>query len=241
MRARDKSDILFEICSKVTCRLKKMTEQKQSRRRFLKHVGAGIFAAAAVLGYLTRDYWGSLLKSTSTSTPTTHQTQQPTTTDNLTSTETTTTATNASEITTTTEAISEDEILIKKLLEEDWVNAYNSENIEGILSLYTDNATLMVRTGQYLYNGKRGAKGIINHYSYHTTHHSRVHNYEIEDLKISGDKANVLSTYAWTSSGLGLSGLSQYELVKITEETKDRTTYKLSKPIWKISFEQTST
>jgi len=142
---------------------------------------------------------------------------------------------------TSTQPMSEDEIMIRDLLEKQWVEAYNSHDIEKILRLYTDNASLIVRGGQYAYQGLKGENGIYWHYWWHRENNSRLLNYKIKSVDIAGDKAKVYATYGFTCNKASLSGIRQYELVKITKITKGNVTTRLPKPMWKIDAEQTNT
>jgi len=47
-----------------------MVEKPHSRRKFLTYAGAGVVAAAAGIGYLTRDYWSPTVPSSTTTSPT---------------------------------------------------------------------------------------------------------------------------------------------------------------------------
>jgi hypothetical protein len=55
-----------------------MAEKPHSRRRFLKYAGAGVLAAAAGIGYLTKDYWSSNVPTPTTPSPTSLPTETPT-------------------------------------------------------------------------------------------------------------------------------------------------------------------
>lgn len=47
-----------------------MSEKRHSRRKFLKYAGVGVVAAAAGIGYLTRDYWNPRVPNPTTPSPT---------------------------------------------------------------------------------------------------------------------------------------------------------------------------
>jgi len=55
-----------------------MAEKPHSRCGFLKYAGAGVVAATAGIGYLTRDYWSPSVPSPTTPSPTFLPTETPT-------------------------------------------------------------------------------------------------------------------------------------------------------------------
>ena len=215
-----------------------------SRRKFI-YAGVGLTAAAGI-GYFTKDYWlpqqEQILTPLPTSTPTISQSTQQTVTETPTPTLTETTTSTPIETTTTTEEMSEDELAVRKLLEEDWVGAFNSEDIQGMLDLYDDDdATVTTWMGQYVF-GKDRNWSLYGYYEWSAKVNARVHNYKITMLKISGKNADVSSTYSYFAPGAGynMTVTHQLKLIKITEITKGKVTTKLPKPIWKILYESVS-
>jgi len=124
------------------------------------------------------------------------------------------------------ESMSEDEKRVREFLEKDWVEAFNSNNLDRMLSLYTEDVTLFSEPS-YSYSGLRGDHSLSWHYSYNFSNHWRIVYYRIATVNISDNKAEALS-YVTVDKGpgttMGLSEYSQYKLRKITEITKGRIT-----------------
>jgi ketosteroid isomerase-like protein len=210
--------------------------RKISRRGFLRYAAAGIVAAAVAGGsyyYITQKPAGI----PSTISPTS-ATPSPTGTTSCISPlpspfPTPTTPTIPSS------PMSEDEKMARQLLEKDWVAAFNSENLDRILSLYTEDATLLADPGYY-YKGLRGDHSLSWHFTYFFGRHDRVVSSRVVSLNILDNKAEAFSYVDVTWEGQVASEHSQYKLRKITEITKDRITTKLPKPIWRIYDEHES-
>jgi hypothetical protein len=216
-----------------------MAEQRHSRRRFLKYAGVGIVATAAGAGYLTKNYWypltqSTISKPTETISPVTNEPPVLNSSPPPTSRELPTNP--PATLSPPKSPMSEDEKMVRELLEKDWVAAFNSNNLDRMLSLYTEDVTLFAEPS-FSYRGLRGDHSLSWHYNYNFSHHWGIIYYKIVTVNISDNKAEALS-YLTVDKGaetqMGLSEYSRYKLRKITEITKGRTTTKLPKPIWRI-------
>ena len=210
-----------------------------SRRKFL-YAGIGA-AAVAGMGYLTKDYWlpsPQGLTPESATISTSPQSPQQTFTDTPTVPQIETSTSIPTEKATTIIEMSEDEVLIRELLEEEWVQAYNAENKEQILNLYTSDATLdfTVRANK---NILKGRQQITYNYKWLRDYNARIENFKILKLEISENKAEVSSKYSWFSAKVGGMGFSDFQLVKTDSITRGNREWKLEKPVWRIKYETT--
>jgi len=191
-----------------------------------------IIGAAIAGGVVAAITWYKLSTPSLFSTPTLSSSPMLTTSPSPTPTSTPSSSPTPSVIPPPTETISEDEKMVREFLEKDWVETFNSNNLDRMLSLYTEDAMLFSEPS-YSYRGLRGDHSLSWHYNYNFSHHWRIVYYKIAAVNISDNKAEVLS-YVTADKGpgttMGLSEYSRYKLRKITEITKGRVT----KPIWRI-------
>lgn len=208
-----------------------------SRRKFI-YTGAGI-AAAAGLGYFTKDYWSPYLEPSPSPSPNAtliqHQPQQSTVTE-TTAPAATVTSTHAPVETTTTETISEDELMIRELMD-NWVDAWNQENLNELLSLYADKAVIdfgCTITEVHFFRGKSEIPWLYNSLF---NQDIRVMNYSIREINIKTDTANLRSNFIFFKNQKRIPHNHKLNVIKITEITKGRITRKLENPIWVIANE----
>lgn len=203
------------------------------------YAGAGV-AAAAGLGYLTKDYWlptqEQIVTPSPTTTPTVNQSTQPTVTETPTPTITETTTSTPTE-TTTTEEISEDEKMIRELFDV-WIEALNTKNRNLFLDIYVSDARKISHGGGNLYTYK-GRSEIDWHYQWHAKHKTKITSFTIIEISILDNKAKVQAVFNWaTDVGAGL-GHCKFTLEKKISERTSPAKVKLPDNPWRISFEET--
>jgi len=217
---------------------------QQSRRKFL-YAGAGI-AAVAGISYLTRDYSYPIIQeeykelyrhlfpeASPTITPTgtvATETSTPIPTQSPTSTVTPTA--------TPTGQMSEDEIMIRQLMVA-WRDLYSTGNVRNAGSVYADDARLDFGcTGMFgstRFNGPGMISSLIA--SLHSTEEGKITGQRIIELRIQGNEAYVVSHEDMIFRPGPVAWVSKFKLIKISEIKRGASTFKLSKPLWKIQDE----
>jgi len=216
---------------------------QQSRRRFL-YVAAGI-ASVAGIGYLTVEDWRPALQERvkelysrffheSSSPPTPLPTPTETASNPPESATSTSTVTSTQQSTIST---SKDEIMIRELMDA-WRNLYSTGNTNNTFNVYTDDAILNFgcsKTGVTKFSGPAMISSLIK--GLYAAQRGKMDNQRIIELTIQGNEAYVVS-YEDLKMNRGIAKwLSKFKLRKISEIKRGPSTFKLSKPIWRIQDE----
>jgi len=141
--------------------------------------------------------------------------------------------------TPTSETMSEDEVMIRSLLDE-WVEDINSGNEGGIAMLYTSDAKIFFfnRTDQ-LQQEFKGYYEISWWFRWCANNHVRITNFLISELEILNDAAKVSGYYhiSFGRGGPGVPSSFKFELKKISKIISGTQEFKMAKPRWRIYYE----
>jgi len=212
-----------------------------SRRKFL-YASVGV-AATAGIGYLTKDYWYSRMHEAyrefyTRISPETKPSSLPTSTPTQTPTESPTPITPSTPTPTPTEPMSEDEVAIRKLLDE-WMDMYNKENANKVYSIYTDDALVdfgcRSRTSSRQHRGYNTITGFLTYWAF--DNHARITSLAIKDLRIDGNEAYLSGKYTLIFQATSVRTTIKMTFVKITKIKRGNAEFELPKPRWRISYE----